>query len=82
MFRAGGLAARGGERRESRQRRVEEPAEPNAFAFALFADAVHAVVPVAGADERKSVAADRPGSDRARARNAQTESLALREIVG
>jgi hypothetical protein len=38
-----------------RQRRIEEPAEPDALALALFADAVHAVVPVAGAHQRQAV---------------------------
>jgi len=51
------LTARGCERRKRRQSRVRGTNEPNAFALALFADAVHAVVPVARANERKSVAA-------------------------
>ena len=51
--------ARLSERNEGGQRRVQEPAEPDAFARALFADAVHAVVPVAGSHQRKPVAAER-----------------------
>jgi hypothetical protein len=35
----------------------QQPAEPHAFTLATFADAVHAVVPVAGADERQAVLA-------------------------
>ena len=45
------------ERRELVQHDDEEPAEPHAFAAAAVADAVHAVVPVAGADERQPVRA-------------------------
>ena len=55
---AGRVAARVGERREGAERRVKQPAEPDALALAKFADAVHAVVPVAGADQRQSVRAD------------------------
>ena len=36
-------------------RRDQEPAKPTAFATTLFADPVHAVVPVAGADQWQSV---------------------------
>ena len=50
------VAACVGKRRERDERRVEKPAEPDAFAPAVFADAVHAVVPVAGADQRQAVA--------------------------
>src|SRR5579883_889608 len=35
------------DRREVLQDRIQEPAEPYAFALALDADAVHAIVPVA-----------------------------------
>ncbi len=38
---------------------VEEEAQPRAFAASLDADAVHAVVPVARADERQPVRAAR-----------------------
>ena len=51
--------ARLGDGNESRQRRVKEPAEPNAFARALFADAVHAVVPVARPDQGEPMDAER-----------------------
>ena len=53
FFRARRLVARQRQRRERRQRRIQEPSEPDAFALALFADAVHAVVPVARPDEWK-----------------------------
>ena len=39
------------------QGREQEPAKPNAFAFSRFANAVHAVIPVAGADQRQAVGA-------------------------
>ena len=38
---------------------VQKPAEPDALALATFADAVHAVVPVAGTDQRQAVDAER-----------------------
>ncbi len=44
-----------GEGRKRQQRRVQEPAEPHAFAPAAFADAAHAVVPVARAHQRQAV---------------------------
>ena len=47
-----------GDAGELRERRVQEPAEPDALALALASDAVHAVVPVAGAHQRQAVAAD------------------------
>ena len=34
---------------------MQKPAEPDALALAMFADPVHAVVPVAGADQRRAV---------------------------
>src|SRR5687767_7177545 len=34
-------------RKESSDRSVEKPSQPNAFAFAEMSDAIHAVVPVA-----------------------------------
>ena len=70
--------ARLGERNESRQRRVQEPAEPNAFAGPFFADAVHAVVPVAGPHQRKPMHAERQ-------RGVESESAVLehgRLLVG
>ena len=36
---------------------VEEEGQPDAFALAVFADQIHAVVPVATADQRQSVLA-------------------------
>ena len=41
------------------QRRVEEPSEPDALALACLADAIHAVVPVAGFEQRNSVDSNR-----------------------
>ena len=41
---------------------VQEPAEPNTLALALLSNAVHAVVPVARADQRKTVTADSEAS--------------------
>jgi len=38
---------------------VQKPTEPDALAFAPVADAVHAVVPVAGSNQRKAVDAER-----------------------
>jgi hypothetical protein len=38
---------------------VQQPAKPDALAPAAFADAVHAVVPIAAADQRKAMIADR-----------------------
>ena len=37
---------------------IQEEAQPHAFAFALCADHVHAVIPVAGADERQAAFAE------------------------
>ncbi len=34
---------------------MQEPAEPDAFALAALAYPVHAVIPVAGADQRQTV---------------------------
>ena len=63
-----GLAARLCQRREGRERRVQEPAEPDALALALRSDAVHAVVPVARADQGEPVDADGEAAvERARA---------------
>src|SRR5207245_6903784 len=47
-----------GQGRERRKRCVEEPAEPDALAFASRADSVHAVVPIPRADQRQAVFAD------------------------
>ena len=56
------VAAGLGDGGERGQDRVQEPAQPDALAPALVADAVHPVVPVAGPDERQPVRADRRGS--------------------
>ena len=52
------VAACIGKRCERDECRVEQPAEPDALASTEFADAVHAVVPVAGADQRQPVKPD------------------------
>src|SRR5436190_6608644 len=46
------------QRRESHECCLQEPSEPDAFAPAPLAHAVHAVVPVAGADQRQTVFSD------------------------
>ena len=43
---------------EFSQHVTEEKAEPYAFAFAVPADQIHAVVPVAGTHQRQSVRAE------------------------
>src|SRR3984957_20110597 len=53
------VAANISQRRERLQRRVEEPSEPDALALACLADAIHAVVPVAGFEQRNSVDSNR-----------------------
>ena len=53
------IAARQSHGFEGLKRREQEPAEPNAFAAALLADAVHAVIPVAGSDQGQTVRAGR-----------------------
>src|SRR5688572_31864873 len=53
------LAAGVGQRRKGRKRRVEEPAQPDALALAMLADAVHAIVPVACANQGQPMAANR-----------------------
>src|SRR3546814_4805068 len=49
------------QRGEKRDGPHQKPTEPHAFALPAFTDPVHAVVPVAGADERQAVFA---GEDR------------------
>ena len=73
----GRLAATLGDRRERGQGGVQEPAEPDALALALVADPVHAVVPVAGADQRQAVRADRQAAIERRARSARRACRAL-----
>ena len=53
---------------------IEEEAEPDAFALALRADQVHAVVPVAGAHQRQAVRAEAQARARWRARSARRGS--------
>src|SRR5690606_24741087 len=48
------VALRLGDGGEVAQRTEQEPAEPHALTLALFADAVHAVVPVAAEDQRQA----------------------------
>ena len=40
------------------ERCLQEPSEPDALALAFLADAVHAVVPVAGTEQRQTVLSD------------------------
>ena len=56
--RAGGVAARIGQRRECAQRCVQQPAEPDALALPQLADPVHAVVPITCAHQRQSAIAN------------------------
>ena len=51
----GGVAAPAGQFDELRQHLVEEEPEPDALALAVLADQVHAVIPVAAADQRQAV---------------------------
>ena len=53
------VAARIGELREGVERGVQHPAKPDALALAALADTVHAVIPIAAADQRQTMAADR-----------------------
>jgi hypothetical protein len=52
------VAARARARRRTAQHLVQEEAQPDALALALHADPVHAVVPVAGTDQRQAVLAE------------------------
>lgn len=52
-----GVALAAGDIYELLQHLVEEETQPHAFALALFTDAVHAVVPIAAADQRQAVGA-------------------------
>ncbi len=54
----GGVAAAAGKLGELRQHVVQEEREPDAFALAVLADQVHAVVPVAAAHQRQAVGAE------------------------
>ena len=53
------VTARIGDGCEGVESGVQQPAKPDALAPAAFADAVHAVVPIAAADQRKAMVADR-----------------------
>src|SRR5579863_9987587 len=55
LFRALMFAARIRNLGKLPQNRVQKPAEPYAFAFTVLADAIHAVVPIAGAHQRQAV---------------------------
>jgi hypothetical protein len=55
---ANGASPRLRDSRETAQHRVQEEPEPDALALAFDADAVHAVVPVAGAHQRQAVRAE------------------------
>ena len=54
-----GFAASVGQFGETRQRGVEKPRHPHAFAGAVFADPVHAVIPIARSHQRQAVRANR-----------------------
>src|SRR5690606_16577171 len=54
----GRIAAFVRDRAESAQRGDQKPAEPDALALPFRADTVHAVVPVAGTDERQAARTD------------------------
>ena len=66
------VAALPRERQEAVDDGAEEPREPHRFAAATAADAIHAVVPVAGAHQRQAVRTDREAARRSRARHART----------
>src|SRR5580704_1392404 len=51
------LAASFRQRSECGKRGVEEPSEPDAFAFTASANQIEAVVPVPGSDQRQAVTA-------------------------
>ena len=53
------IAARIGDACEGVERGVQQPAKPDTLAATAFADAVHAIVPIAAADQRQAMAADR-----------------------
>src|ERR1700722_11289559 len=56
--RADPLLARLRERRKGDERGAQKPAKPHTLAPALLADAVHAVVPIAVAEERQAMSAE------------------------
>ena len=72
-----GVALRLGDRREVAERLQQEPAEPDALALALLADAVHAVVPVAAEDQRQAVGAGALDGEVERARAVLVERRRL-----
>src|SRR5919204_4124355 len=57
MLRTFDVASLVAQRRPLLQHDDEEPSEPDALTTPQMADAIHSVVPVAGADERQSVRA-------------------------
>ena len=57
---------------------VQEEAEPDAFALPLLADAVHAVVPVAGAHQRQAVLAEQSAAASSARTQCSYSVLALR----
>ena len=56
------IAAGGGDRGEIEEDAAEEEGEPDTFAFTFMADAVHAVIPIAAANEGESVGAGGGGA--------------------
>jgi hypothetical protein len=70
------IAAQASDRGEFREDPREEPAQPHALSAAKMTDAVHAVVPVSGADQRQPVRSAGDGSvDGARAVLVQRAAL-------
>ena len=63
---------------EALQHVVQEKCEPDALALAAGADAIHAVVPVAGTDQRQAVFAAQPESTFDRSHAVPVQALALR----
>ena len=56
FYRARLVMAPSSDRNERRQRGMQEPAEPNAFASSLFTHAIETIVPVPAANQRQRVA--------------------------
>ena len=76
-FRERHIAARCAPLSELHEHVVKEEAQPDAFAFAMLADQIHAVVPVAGAHQRQAVLADvQAVHDRAHAVLVQSSPIA------
>ena len=79
------VAAAARHRAETGQHVEQEEAEPDALALPTFADAVHAVVPVAGGDQRQAARAEQVQAALQRAHAMLIQALvqhrACRQIV-